>query len=36
MVTVFCLLVRQPRWLCHKSEGRWFDPKRCHWNFSFT
>ena len=21
--------------LCHKSEGRWFDPGWCHWNFSF-
>jgi len=21
--------------LCYKSEGRWFDPSRCHWNFSF-
>jgi hypothetical protein len=20
--------------LCYKSEGRWFDPKWCHWNFS--
>ena len=20
--------------LCYKSEGRWFDPSRCHWNFS--
>ena len=19
--------------LCHKSEGRWFDPTWCHWNF---
>ena len=22
--------------LCYKSEGRWFDPRRCHWNFSLT
>ena len=22
--------------LCHKSEGRWFDPRWCHWNFSLT
>jgi len=22
--------------LCHKSEGRWFDPSWCHWNFSLT
>ena len=22
--------------LRHKSEGRWFDPKWCHWNFSLT
>ena len=22
--------------LCYKSEGRWFDPKWCHWNFSLT
>ena len=21
--------------LCYKSEGRWFDPRWCHWNFSF-
>ena len=21
--------------LCYKSEGRWFDPSWCHWNFSF-
>ena len=20
--------------LCYKSEGRWFDPSWCHWNFS--
>ena len=20
--------------LCYKSEGRWFDPRWCHWNFS--
>ena len=20
--------------LCYKSEGRCFDPRRCHWNFS--
>jgi len=20
--------------LCHKSEGRWFDPSWCHWNIS--
>ena len=20
--------------LCYKSEGRWFDPNWCHWNFS--
>jgi len=19
--------------LCYKSEGRWFDPRGCHWNF---
>jgi hypothetical protein len=19
--------------LCYKSEGRWFDPRCCHWNF---
>ena len=19
--------------LCYKSEGRWFDPGWCHWNF---
>ena len=22
--------------LCFKSEGRWFDPSWCHWNFSLT
>ena len=22
--------------LCYKSEGSWFDPRWCHWNFSFT
>ena len=22
--------------LCYKSEGRWFDPSWCHWNFSMT
>jgi hypothetical protein len=22
--------------LCYKSEGRWFDSRWCHWNFSFT
>ena len=22
--------------LCCKSEGRWFDPSWCHWNFSLT
>jgi len=22
--------------LCYKSEGRWFDPRLCHWNFSLT
>ena len=22
--------------LCYKSEGRWFDPKWCHWKFSLT
>jgi len=22
--------------LCLKSEGRWFDPSWCHWNFSLT
>ena len=22
--------------LCYKSEGRWFDPRKCHWNFSLT
>jgi len=20
--------------LCYKSEGGWFDPSWCHWNFS--
>ena len=22
--------------LCYKSKGRWFVPRWCHWNFSFT
>ena len=22
--------------LCYKSEGLWFDPSWCHWNFSLT
>ena len=22
--------------LCYKSEGRWFDVRWCHWNFSPT
>ena len=22
--------------LCYNSEGRWFDPSWCHWNFSLT
>ena len=22
--------------LCYKSEGRWFDSRQCHWNFSLT
>ena len=22
--------------LCYKSEGRWFDCRWCHWNFSLT
>jgi len=22
--------------LCYKSEGRWFDPRWCNWNFSLT
>jgi len=22
--------------LCYKSEGRWYDPSWCHWNFSLT
>jgi len=22
--------------LCYKSEGRWFDPSWCNWNFSLT
>jgi len=22
--------------LCYKSEGRWFDPRWCHWNFLLT
>jgi len=22
--------------LCYKSEGRWYDSRWCHWNFSLT
>jgi hypothetical protein len=22
--------------LCYKSEGGWFDPRRCHWIFPLT
>jgi len=22
--------------LCYKSQGRWFDPTCCNWNFSLT
>ena len=22
--------------LCYKSEGRWFDPSWCNWNFSLA
>jgi len=22
--------------MCYKSEGRWFDPRWCNWNFSLT
>jgi len=22
--------------LCYKSEGGWFDPSWCQWNFSLT
>jgi len=22
--------------LCYKSEGRWFEPRWCQWNFSLT
>ena len=22
--------------LCYKSEGRWFHPRLCNWNFSLT
>ena len=22
--------------LCYNSEGRWFDPSWCQWNFSLT
>jgi len=22
--------------MCYKSEGRWFDSRWCHWNFSLT
>ena len=24
------------QWLRYKSEGHWFDPSWCHWNFSLT
>ena len=22
--------------LCYNAGGRWFDPRRCHWNFLLT
>jgi len=22
--------------VCYESEGRWFDPRWCHWYFSLT
>jgi len=31
----FCISL-QLLLLCYKSEGRWFDSRWCHWNFSFT
>ena len=24
------------KFLCYKTEGRWFDSRWCHWNFSLT
>jgi len=37
-LVLFCLYLLSTvvKVLCYKSEGRWFDPKWCHWNFSFT
>jgi len=26
----------QTQVLFYKSEGRWFDPRWCHWNYSLT
>jgi uncharacterized membrane protein len=39
LILSFCLYVgRGLRWhsVCYKSEGRWFDSRWCHWNFSVT
>ena len=33
MKTTFTTVVKV---LCYKSEGRWFDFRWCHWNFSLT
>jgi len=36
---VFCYVVYGStvvKVLCYKSEGSWFDPSWCHWNFSLT
>jgi len=33
---VNCILLYTVHMLCYKSEGRWFDSRWCHWNFSLT
>jgi len=27
-------MYHKPKVLCYKLEGRWFDLRWCHWNFS--
>jgi len=29
----FLFLMNRGLVLCYKSEGRWFDPRWCHWIF---
>ena len=32
----YALSTKVVKVLCYKSEGRWFDSRWCHWNFSPT